>query len=620
MSHSPERIVHLEKRSLKRALGAWELFSVGYSDVGSSLYFTLGLIAFFALGATPIALLIASLFFICTCLTYAEMTTTFPEPGGSATFSRYAFNDLISFLAGWGLLLDYIVTIAISAFAIAPYLYFLFPFSYTVFSHIAITIGLILFLFVVNYLGVKHSGRLSLILALISLVSQLAFILFAAALFIATPSLFKQLIAHVSSSNWAPSTSDFIKALAMAMVAYTGIESIAQLAAETKKPSVAIPRAIKGSMYVLVFIYLSFSVIGFSVISPQEMSSHYLNSPIEGILTHMPVGGKWLAAWFGVVASLLLLVAANAGLIGCSRLAFSMGDYYQVPRFFYRLHHTFRTPYVSLAFFTVLAILIVVLSRGSLEFLADLYNFGAQIAFFFAHLSLLVLRWKKPSLHRPYRAPLNIPVGKGRTLSLTAILGLLSTVGVWLIIIVTKPQGRYLGFCWLIVGFSFYFFYRKGKQMPITGQLSIEKVKVPEYRPMHLKHLLVTTRLVGNTEALQTACQLAKSFSAKITAVHVIEMAPALPIDAPMLKREEQAEVALKRAEAVAREYDLTIELTLIRARSFEEAILDLVTHGDYDMVVIGARKEDLKRRDRFTLEAERLLKEAPCRVLFCKS
>ncbi len=614
MSEPGKRVVHLEKQSLKRVLGAWELFAVAYGDVGSSIYYSLGMTALYALGATPLALAIAGFVFICTALTYAEMSSTFPEPGGSATFSRYAFNDLISFIAGWGLLLDYIVTIAIGAFAIPPYLKYLIPYTDTVFVQIVGTVGIIIFLYILNVIGVKYSGKFNLILAIITIISQAFLIGVAAILLLNLPFVWSHLRLNVAGADWSPNTWDFLKGTAMAMVAYTGIESIAQLAAETRKPALAIPRSIKMTMFTIVLLYLGISVVGLSVVSPQELGTTYINEPIEGIIAHLPFGGKWLSSWFGLIAALILLISSNAGLIGCSRLIFSMGEYYQVPHFFYRLHSRFRTPHISLAVFAALACVIVVASRGKLAFMADLYNFGAQIAFFAAHMSLLVLRWKKPTLQRPYRAPFNIPLGKNRSWPLTALLGAIATFSVWLIVIITKPEGRNLGLIWLALGTLMYFFYRRKKQLTVTGQLSIESIKIPEYHPMHLKHILVHARTTGNTDAIQTACQLAQSFHAKITAVHVIEIPASLPMHVPMLKREEQAEAALKRAEAVAREYNLSIDLKLIRARTVDGALLDLIADGEYDMIIIGTRKKELQG------QVEKLLKEAPCRVLYCKS
>ncbi|MES2273972.1 MAG: universal stress protein [Chlamydiota bacterium] len=625
MKHSSERVVHLEKKSLKRIVGAGTLFAVGYGDVGSSIYYALGATALYALGATPLALAIAGLVFICTALTYAEMATTFPEPGGSATFSRHAFNDLISFIAGWGLLLDYILTIAISAFAIPPYVQYILnlfsvPHNPSVFFHCSVTIGIIAVLYVINVIGVKYSGWFSWVLALITIFSQVFIILIAAILLMNLPYVFSHIRIGVPGVDWSPDWGGFLKGCAMAMVAYTGIESIAQLAAETRKPSSAIPRAIKWTMVTLVVLYFGISVVGLSVISPLELGTDYLEDPIAGIVANFPFWGQMLAPWVGLIAALILLVAANAGLIGCSRLTFSMGEYYQVPSIFYKLHARFRTPYVSLGVFAFLACCVVVLSRGQMLFLADLYNFGAQIAFFSAHMSLLVLRWKSPSLPRPFRAPFNIPLGKKRSIPLTAVFGALATFAVWVIVVVTKPEGRNLGFIWLALGIAMYFYYRKKSRLQAMGQLSIEKIKIPEYRPMHLKHILVTSRAVDNTEALQTACQLAKSFGADLTAVHVIEIPLSLPMHAPMQKREELGENALKRAEAIAREYGLSAHLKLIRARSTEGALLELIEQGHFDMVIVATGKEEFKQRGGFVSEAEKLLKDASCRVIFCKS
>jgi APA family basic amino acid/polyamine antiporter len=625
MEHSHERVVHLEKKSLKRALGAAELFAIGYGDVGSSIYYALGATALYALGATPLALLIAGLVFVCTSLSYAEMASTFPEPGGSATFSRYAFNDLISFIAGWGLLLDYIVTIAISAFAIPPYINYIFTLFHlpnlegTV-AHLSATVIIIAFLFFLNFIGIKYSGYFSFILAILTIVSQLFVILFAAMLALNLPLVFSHIRIGVPGVDWSPDWWNFLKGTSIAMVAYTGIEAIAQLAAEAKHPAITVPRSIKWTMWTMIVLYFCISVIGLSVVSPQELGTTYLNNPIMGIVSNFPIGGQILAPWFGLIAAIILLIASNAGLIGCSRLMFSMGEYYQVPRIFYQLHAKFRTPHISLVTFAILACVVVLASRGQMIFFVDIYNFGAQIAFFFAHVSLLVLRWKKPELHRPFWAPLNIPIGNGRYISLTAVLGALATFSVWILVVITKPEGRNVGCIWMGLGIAMYLYYRKKKHLNSTGQLTIEKVKISEYHPMHLKHILVAARASENTEALQTAFQLATSFKAEVTIVHVMEIPFALPIHIPMPKRERLGEAALKRAEAIAGEYALKIHMKLIRARSTERALLHLIEHGEYDMVVLGVGKNEIKKQSDFVSQAKKFLKDAPCRVLFCKS
>lgn len=625
MDHSTDRVIRLDKKSLKRVLSTSDLFSVGYGDVASSIYYALGATALYALGATPLALLIAGSVFICTALTYAELCSTYPEPGGSATFIRHACNDLISFIAGWGLLLDYIVTVAISAFAIPPYLEYIFtllriPYTLSDLTHCLATIGIIALLFFINLFGVKYSGRFSLMLAIFTIITQAGIVLLGVLLFLNLPYVFDHMRIHVANAEWSPDWLQFAKGCAMAMVAYTGIEAIAQLAAETKQPAIAIPRAIRWTTVVVIFLYVGISFVGLSVLSPEELGTRYLENPVAGIAANFPVGGAILGPWVGLIAAIVLLIAANAGLIGCSRLAFSMGEHYQLPNFFYKVHSRFRTPYVALIVFAILASLVVAASRGKMLFLADLYNFGAQIAFFSVHMALLILRWNKPDLKRPYRAPLNIYFGKGRYLPLTAIIGALASLTVWIVVVCTKPEGRVLGFAWMGLGLIGYLLYRRTKKLKVLGHVSIEEIKVPEYRPIHLKHILVVVRSVGETESLQTAFQLASIHKADVTAIYVLEVPYSIPIDGPLEVKEHLGELALNRAEAVSREFHLSIHLKLLRARSLELALSQLMEGKDYDLIVLGTEWHELQERGGFVPQVAKFMKHSHCRILFCRS
>src|SRR3990167_4443991 len=137
------RVTVLDRGNLHRVLNALHLFAIGYGDVGSSIYYALGVTTLYALGATPLALALAGIVFFCTVLTYAELAAAMPESGGSCSFARRAFNDLVSFIAGWALLLDYIVTIAISAYSVGPYLGIFFPVLKTTFGNIPFAMGAI---------------------------------------------------------------------------------------------------------------------------------------------------------------------------------------------------------------------------------------------------------------------------------------------------------------------------------------------------------------------------------------------------------------------------------------------------------------------------------------------
>lgn len=613
-------VAHLDRPRLKRVLGIFDLFAMGYGDLGSSIYYALGITAFYALGATPLALGLAGIVFICTALTYAEMTSMLHESGGSASFARHAFNDLISFIAGWGLLLDYIVTIAISAFAIGPYLSYFYPTLVSAPIHLSFTVGFILILLIINFFGVRQSASMSLVLAGSTIVIQLAIIVIAAIFVFNFSTIYSHLKINIPNVDWSPTWPEFWKGTAMAMVAYTGIESIAQLGAEAGRPAKTVPRAILLTMAMLILVYFGISFVALSAISPQELSTTYIMDPIAGIVAHLPFGGNILAPLVGVLAAALLFVAANAGLVGASRLSFNMGEYYQLPRFFYRVHLRFRTPHIALIIFAALASLVVLWSRGKMTFLADLYNFGAMLAFFSAHAALIVMRIKKPDAKRPFRVPFNIHFGK-YSIPITAIIGCFATCSVWILIVITKPEGRYLGFAWIGLGILMYFIYRRKKQISATAQLSIQKVKIPEFKPLVIKSIVVATRGGTQSETVSMACEIAKLHGAKITMVHVIEVPPSLPLDAQLAHRILLAKVTLKRAEAIAREFGLDVHLELIRARSVSSALLDLLEERKPDLLVIGSMKTSAEANTKgLGSITEKVLRATGCRVWVCAS
>ena len=611
-------VAQLKRGTLKRVLGVFDLFAIGYGDLGSSIYYALGITALFALGATPIALGLAGVVFICTALTYAEMTSAFHESGGSASFARHAFNDLISFIAGWGLLLDYIVTIAISAFAVGPYLGYFFADLQKTPVQITFTMALIAILYFMNVVGVKQSTRVSLVLTVFTVLVQAVIIAIGLSTLLDLNYVAEHIRINVPNASWSPTWPEFFKGTAMAMVAYTGIESIAQLAAEAQRPARTVPRAVVLTMGILLVIYLGISVVALSAVTPHDLGTKYVLNPVAAIVDALPYG-KWiLSPVIAIIAAIVLGVAANAGLMGASRLTFNMGEYYQLPRFFYTMHPRFRTPVVSLAFFAILAGFVVLASRGSMDFLADLYNFGAMLAFLSAHLSLIVLRIKRPDMHRPFRAPLNIPFGK-YSIPLTAIIGAIATFSVWCLVVITKPQGRYLGLAWMTFGLVMYFYYRKRSKLKAMGNISIQQIDIPDFRAMKVQRILVPTRGGNETETVQMACEIAKFHKAKVTALQVIEIPASLPLEINAPHRNALAEAILKRAEAIARELDVEIELSMVRSRSVSETILEIAAKGKYDLLVLGALRSvrDPKTKGMGPV-ADKILRKAPCRVWIC--
>lgn len=613
------KITQIDKGSMKRVLGVGDLFAVGYGDLGSSIYYTLGITALFALGATPISLIIAGIIFACTALSYAELTSMIQDSGGSSSFTRHAFNDLISFIAGWSLLLDFTVTIAISAFSIGPYLGFFFEGLTHPWVKIAFSVSIITVLFVINYFGVKNSAKISWFLTTLTLSTQILIVIVGFVLFVDLPELWKHIHIGVVGSKWSPSWLEFLKGTTMAMVAYTGIESMAQLSGEAKYPVRTVPRAMMLAMGMLLFIYMGISVVALWAVTPQELGTVYLNNPIAGIISKFPFGGQVLGGWVGLLAAIILFVAANAGLMGASRLSFHMGENYQIPQIVYRLHKKYKTPVISLAIFAIMASMILIVSGGKLIFLAELYTFGAMVAFFMTHLSLIILRIKNPEMKRPFKVPCNISWGKV-SIPITAILGGLGTLTTWLLVVITKPDGRYLGFTWIILGLVMYFIYRKKQDIASTGRVEIQKIKIPEFQALRYQHILVPTRGGKETETVQMACEVAKIHNADVTAIHVVEIPFSLPLTAPLYHRTLVAESILKRAEAIAREFNVGLKLRIVNARTVDSAILELIEKERFDLLVLGAKMIGSGTTKRAGPVVEKILKLAPCSVWICSS
>lgn len=611
---STTSIPQIDRGTLKRVLGIFDLFAIGYGDLGSSIYYALGVTAFFALGATPIAMALAGIVFICTALSYAEMSAAFRESGGSASYARHAFNDMVSFVAGWGLLLDYIVTIAISAFTIAPYLAHFFPKLIENEFEILVTIGLIGLLLVINIIGVKQSTRTSVVLMFLTVITQIFIIL--VGLF--TAESLSKVISGITiggASPDSPTWSEFIKGTAMAMVAYTGIESISQLSSETKKPVRTVPRAIMITTAVVLFMFFGLTIIGFSVVTPYQLGHTYEEQPIIGIVSNFPWGAHILAPWIGILAAVTLFVSANAGLIGASRLSFNMGEYYQLPRFFHHIHPKFRTPHVALTFFALVACAIVALSGGRMSFLADLYNFGAQIAFFFTQLSLILLRIKKPHMVRPFKVPLNITI-KGKSIPIPAVIGAVASFSVWALVVVTKPEGRYMGIGWMILGLLMFWAYRRTKKISPMSQVVIQKIKIRAFTPLTINRILLPLRSATQTETVQVACELAKLHKARVTALHVIEVPFSLPLDSVIASRLELSSLVVKTAEAIGIEMGVSMDLEIVRARSISDAITEVLNRDGYDLLLLESRRVP-EKGGKGALLSE-IIQKAPCRTWIC--
>jgi APA family basic amino acid/polyamine antiporter len=458
----PRRI---KRFRLRRVLGIPAVFAAGYGNVGSSIYYALGIVALVALGATPVALGIAGVLFIFTALTYAEGTAALPEAGGSASFARHAFGPTAGFLAGWALMLSYIVTISISAFTIPPYLgYFFEPFKHNVVLGTFTSMGIVGFLMSVNIVGVRETSFLNVGATLIDILTQISLVVIGFIL------LFDPVrIWHSMIENW-PTTENLVLGIALATIAYTGIETMSQMAEETKRPERSVPRALVMMIVAVLVIFAGISLVSLSAMTPQELATDWARDPVAGIAANLPNAliNDILEPLIAILAGTILLIATNAGLIGISRLAFSQGTQGLVPKFLSKVHGRFKTPYVAIIIFSGIAIALLVPGFFTARVFAQmgaLYAVGSLLAFMIAHASILGLRVRRPELERPFKLRWNIRI-RGRELPVSAIIGLAATSAIWVIILITEPYPRWMGLGWMALGLAVYYIMKKRRKKP----------------------------------------------------------------------------------------------------------------------------------------------------------
>src|ERR1051325_176591 len=356
---------------LERVLGANALFSTAYGNVGSSIYYALGLVASYALGLTPIVFIITGFFFFCTAATYAEATTMYPEAGGSSSFARRAFNEFWSFIAAWAQMLTYVATIAISAFFVPHYLGGLF-WDYLRHSpgDIIFGCGVIVLLAAINIFGAEESTGINILLAVIDFATQLLLVIAGIFLVFSPQTLVDNVHLGV-----APTWSDFVLAIPIGMLAYTGIETISNMSEEARDEATTIPTAINRVRLAVFAIYFTLPAVALSALPVQqrpdgtyytwlgltEEQGGYAGDPILGLVKQIDLGPLQSAGeiYVGLLAATILFLATNAGLIGVSRLVYSMGIHRQLPDGLRQLHPKYGTPWIGLLIFSAIAIAVI---------------------------------------------------------------------------------------------------------------------------------------------------------------------------------------------------------------------------------------------------------------------
>ncbi|MDQ2984510.1 MAG: universal stress protein [Actinomycetota bacterium] len=613
------------QQGLERVLGAPALFATAYGNVGSSIYYALGVTAAIALGLTPLVFVISGLIFAATAATYAEGTVRYPEAGGSASFARHAFNELVSFGAAWAQMLNYIITIAISAFFVPHYLaIFWGPLRENPWDIVGGAVVIVL-LVGLNIVGIREAARLNIFLAVVDFATQLLLVLLGFYLIFNAQTL-------VDNVHWgvAPSWRNFALAIPVAMIAYTGIETVSNLAEEARDPTRSIPRAIRWVAIAVFAIYFTLPLIALSALPVHRERGEFVtrlglppdrggyeNDPVLGLVKNLNLHGLVLRGaevYVGILAATILFIATNAGVIGASRITYSMSTYRQLPEIFRRLHPKLKTPWLSLVIFAGVVPIGFLLS-GKVGFLGRMYAFGAMLSFTIAHLSVIALRVKRQDEEVPWRAWPNVRI-RNVDWPLFAVVGALGTGLAWLVVVAQDAPTRFAGLGWLALGFIVYVVYRRqvGEPLRITARapIVIGKAAALEYH-----NIVVPVGRGGEwEEALDLACGLAAERGARIAAVAVVQIPLELPLDADMDDDVERANDLLDEARAVGNSYGVDVVGRLVRARSPGRAIVEEVERRNAEVVVIGAPRPRLRGSAIFRETVDYVLKHAPSRVM----
>jgi APA family basic amino acid/polyamine antiporter len=616
-----ERRLH----GLQRVLGTNALFATAYGNVGSSIYYALGLVASYALGLTPVVFILTGIFFYMTAASYAEATAMYPEAGGSSSFARRAFNEFWSFFAAWAGMLTYTITVAISAFFVPHYIGGLF---WNALRHgPGDVIGgaiVIVVLSLVNVRGVKESTGVNVLLAVVDFGTQVLLVLI---------GLFVVFSPETLTSNVhlgiAPTWSQFAIAVPIGMLAYTGIETISNMAEEAKDERITIPASIARVRIAVFAIYFTLPAVALSAL-PVTSDGHggyqtklglpeedggYAGDPILGVVKSIDLGPLQHVGeiYVGLLAATILFLATNAGLIGVSRLVYSMGIHRQMPDALRQLHPKYGTPWIGILLFGGIAILAIL--PGQEDFLGSVYSFGALLSFTIAHLSVARLRATRPDIERPYRGPGNVRIGTYDA-PLFAIVGGTFTAVAFVVITILHPTVAAAGVGWLVLGIAIYVWYRNRQELDLT---STHKVAIPQPVVDHeaeYDSVLVALPAEDGYDAdlVATAIKLAARRRHGIHVIVTISMPYSMPVKGRLREQEAQAESMIEQAR-VQGGRRVTGHWEKVRAGQAGRRIIEEAEDMRATAIVMGLPRR-VAGASLFGKTLETVLADRPCRVV----
>ncbi|HEU5141614.1 MAG TPA: universal stress protein [Solirubrobacterales bacterium] len=630
---------------LARGLGVPGLFVAVYIAVGFSIYFSLGVVADRGLALTPLIFLAAGLLFVLATLSYVEGGAMFRERGGSSSFARHAFNELIAFVAGWAILIDYLIVAALAAISVPHYLEPVVSDLGRPGWEIGVAIAVIVAACVLNVLGIPGRGRQRWLIALVlgDIALQLA-VIGVGVVAVLHP---ERLTAELNFFS-APSATDAVYAAVVAMLAYAGIEAASDLAPDIDVRNRDLRRIVSIGAVAVPFAYAAMAAVALMAVpvvaGPQGLETplgdEFVEAPVLGVVSaYQP---QWVAdamRWaVALVAAPVLFWAATTSMLGVSRHVYTLAINRQIPSWLGKLNARHATPHVAIVLSGAIAIGLVL--PADVKLLAGIYAFGATLAITIAHVSILRLRLRMPERRRPFRVLGNVE-WRGASIPLPVVVGAALTGLAFLSVIAFHETARWVGGGWMLFGLAFYVVYRKGFEgTSLTRRVSVtERALTKQVAEISYRSILVPvfgTKL--DDDIVATAGRLAAAESAeeggeggaRLALIHVIDVPLSLPLDAQLPPdREEEAQRALQRAREVAEEYeDVAVSTEAIRARDVGAGIVAAARSSEAEAIVIGGEPPTKIRGGarlggvgaakpaEIGAATEYVLKKAPCQVL----
>jgi APA family basic amino acid/polyamine antiporter len=614
----------------QRRLRARSLILVAYGEIGSSLIFALGIIALYAAGTTPWILLAVGLLVLVVTLSYAEGSTAMPEPGGAATFVRRAFSDPAGFVTGWLLFLDYLVVIALTALFVPHYVGEAFGWDAVADRPWDAVVGILVILALA---AVRRARRIRLyaIAVVVAGIAILAQLLLAIAGFAVVFSS-DALTVNIDVGR-APSWGSIALALSLALLAYTGLETITNFAAEVREPGRTLPRTLFLGIATVVVINVAVSMVGVSAyptrVDPSgtdgvstALATDWLQAPLLGVARAVgdQLGGSdVLAGIIGVADSLVLVTVMATALAGAERLAYSMARYDMLPHVFARPEKgASPTGAATLAAAVIAPVLIAiadVIGDGP-RFLAGVYSFGVLVAMTAAQLAVVRLRLREPELERPFRVPLGVP-WRGRVVPLPPLIGAVLTAALWVASLFTHGGAIIAGPVWLALGIGVYAWSRRAGGESLLGRATPAVADLVPAAEGDADTILVPLKLgaIGE-EVLATALRLAEERSASVHVLTVVRVPLSRPLEGEVGDEQERGREALEEAEEIAAEHGVAVTGQVVRARSLSEAIIDEARAIGADLIVMGSAARWRSQSRFFSPTVDEVLRGAPCDVM----